>query len=49
LLLLVVEGELFVLLLLLVILELDLESCLLLKGTDELRVDNDIGYIALLE
>ena len=49
LLLLIVQSELLVFLLLIMILELDLKSCLLLESTDKLRVNNNIGDIALLK
>lgn len=47
--LLIVKCELLVLLFLFVILELDLESSLFLKGTDQLWVYDDVSHIALFK
>jgi hypothetical protein len=47
--LLILQSKFLVLLLFLVILKLKLQSCLLLKGTDQLRVHDNIGYVTLLK
>lgn len=49
LLLLVIESQLLILLLFLVILELNLQPGLLLKCPDKLRIDNNIGDVALFK
>jgi hypothetical protein len=49
LLLLIVESQLLVFLLLFVILKLDLKSGFLLKGSNQLRIDNNIGDVTLFK
>jgi hypothetical protein len=46
---LVIESQLLVLLLLRMVLQFDPEPRFLLQGADKLRVDNDVGDVALLE